>query len=154
MRNGDKDRVCAERVRGLDEWTREMDRDVVRLAEMLDIRPPEELLSDPRTGLAKLDALYEYEDIEAISEEDTIWVTAQLLAYVATYLIKKFDGRWVVDTDRGSPSYARYLVALPAPRGDGDVLIDIGKEVDSFLHEPVGRSLLKFIIRLEGKVAP
>lgn len=131
-----------------------MERDVVRLAEVLDISPPEELLNDPRTGLAKLDALYEYEDVEEIGEEDAVWVTSQLLAYVATYLIRKFDGRWVVDTDRSSPSYARYLVALPAPRGGEDVCIDVGEEVDSFLHEPAGRSLLKFVIRLEGKVAP
>lgn len=97
--------------------------------------------------------MYEVEDTEELTEEEFNDVFSVLLAYVSVYLLKKFDGRWVVDSDRSSPSYARYLVALPAGRGEGEVHIDVGEEVNAYLHEPMGRSLLQLVIRLEGKVA-
>ncbi|MGW7366511.1 hypothetical protein ACWGI8_24510 [Streptomyces sp. NPDC054841] len=141
-------------MRDLTEWERGMEADVVNLAEVMEFQPTEELLDDPRTGLATLDSLIEHEDIKEISPEDATWITSHLLAYVAVYLIKKFKGRWIVDTDRESSSYARYLVELPAPRGGDSVRIDVAQEVHDFLHEPMGRSLLQLVIRLEGKVAP
>ncbi|WP_326609574.1 hypothetical protein OG949_04990 [Streptomyces scopuliridis] len=154
MNNIGRDRLCAERVRDLEEWRRGMEADVVHLAEVAEIQPPQELLEEPRIGLATLDSLFEHEDIEAINHEDATWITSHLLAYVAIYLIKKFEGRWAVDTDRESPTYARYLVELPAPYGGESVRIDVAQEVHTFLHEPMGRSLLQLVIRLEGKVAP
>jgi len=150
----DRESLYGERLRGLSEWAEAMEGDVVSIGELLDLEPPEELLEDPRIGLADLDSMYEYEDPEKLSQGEFDDVFSLLLAYVSVYFIKKFDGRWVVGSKRDSPSYARYLVALPDGRGEGEVCIDVGEEVNAYLHEPTGRSLLQLVIRLEGKIAP
>ncbi|GAA0915813.1 hypothetical protein [Nonomuraea longicatena] len=101
-------------------------------------------------GIAPLGELLAYEDIDA-AEENADWITARLMSYVGVYLIGKFAGKWVVDIDPQSPTYARYLVELPAPNGGPDVRIDVVGEIDAFLHEPEGHSFLMFIVGLEGR---
>ncbi|WP_330358803.1 hypothetical protein [Streptomyces chartreusis] len=149
----DRESLYEERFRSLPEWSEAMEEDVVSIGELLELESPEELLEDPRVGLADLDSMYEYEEPTELSEEEFNDIFSLLLAYVSVYLIRKFDGRWVVDSERDSPSYARYLVALPAGRGESEVRIDVGEEVNAYLHELTGRSLLQLVIRLEGKVA-
>lgn len=152
MKLSEKDRLCTEREQDLATWTESIQADVLQLAGVLKMSPPTELLDDPRTGLTMLDSIYEHEDVAASSAEDADWMTSRLQAYVASYLIKKYGGRWVVDRNRRSRSYARYVVALPPPSGGADVRIDVQAEVEEFLAETRGRSLLRFIMKLQKKV--
>ncbi|MPY54474.1 hypothetical protein [Streptomyces acidicola] len=154
MHPSDRDDLYAERSENLEHWVRDMESKVLYLADLLEIYPASELLEDPRLAIAYMDELYECEHIEELDDANFAKVFSVLLSFVGYYLIRKFDGHWEVDADRESPSYARYLVCLPDPHSDSEVCIDIGERVNEFLHEPVGRSFLRFLIRLEGLVAP
>lgn len=154
MNASERDGLYAERSANKQQWVRDVERDVLYLADLLEISPASELLEEPRLAIADLDELYEYEDVEELGDEDFAKVFSVLLSFVGYYLIHKFTGNWKVDADRESPSYARYLVCLPDPHSDSEVRIDIGEEVNDFLREPAGRSFLQLLIRLEGLVAP
>ncbi|MGA8115659.1 MAG: hypothetical protein WCA46_18520 [Actinocatenispora sp.] len=149
----DTDKLRKQRERDLPQWVDTMEAEVVQLAEALKMSPPRELLDDPRTGLTMLDSLYEKEEVDATSSEDANWITSHLTAYVAVYLMKKYGGKWTVDADSRSGTYGRYVVALTPPAGGTEVLLDVSEEVTDFLREESGRSLLRFIMKLQGQVA-
>lgn len=154
MTSQNRGSLHAERSANLGQWAQDMEDEVVYLGELLEMSSPAELLDDLRSAIPDLDELYEYEDVESLGDEDFAKVSSVLLAFVGVYLIKKFNGRWDVESDPDSSSHARYLVCLPDPHGVSEVRIDVGGNVNKFLHEPIGRSFLQFLIRLEGLVAP
>lgn len=140
--------LCERRVRELDSWREGSEKAVLYLGELLEIQPPHELLEDPRLGLLALDSLCGHDEVTDVTEGDDLWLTTHLMAYVAEYIIKKFDAQWTVDTDPTSSTYAQYMVAARTPSGEA-VAIDVGKKVSSFLMQPPGRSLLCLIAETE-----
>ena len=145
--------LCEERIRQLPEWE-EWNRDaVVELGSSLGHEPPELLLEDPRVGLVQLDDLTRNEDMGGIARETAVWVESRLHAFVAAYLITKFDGRWLVDDDPASPTFSRYLVSVRNPEADDPIRIDVGERVHTFLYSPPLRSLVSMIIDIEKYIA-
>jgi hypothetical protein len=144
--------LCEERIRQLPEWE-EWNRDaVVELGGSLGHEPPELLLEDPRIGLVQLDDLTRNEDMERISREQAVWVESRLHAFVALYLMAKFDGHWTVDDDPSSLTFGRYLVSVRNPDAEEPVRIDVGERVHTFLHNPPLRSLVSMVIDIEKSV--
>jgi hypothetical protein len=138
-----------ERSRQLSDWEEWNRQAVIELGESLHHDPPELLLEDPRVGLVQLDALIRDEDMERISRESAVWVESRLHAFVALYLIVKFDGHWLVDGDPASATFGKYLVSVSSPENDSPVHIDVADRVHNFLHSPPLRSLTSLIIDIE-----
>ena len=129
-----------------EQWNREA---VVELGEVLRHEPPELLLEDPRVGLMQLDELTRDQDMESTGHDSAVWVESRLHAYVAHYLITKFDGHWLVGTDPDSPTFGRYLVAVQHPDADAPAFVDVGDLVHTFLHSHRPRSLAVRLVDLE-----
>lgn len=142
-----------ERRRGLGEWQEWNREAVVELGESLHHDPPDLLLADPGVALVQLDDLTRHEDMERLSRESAIWVESRLHAYVAHYLIVKFDGGWLLDPDPESSTYGRYLVSVRHPDADSAVRIDVGDRVHRFLHRPPLRSLVSLVVDMEKLIA-
>lgn len=150
--------LCRQRVEDLDgfrDWSRNAVLeigDVLLQAGRAPFDAPEELLAEPSLlGLGPLDELLAGERQAPPGEQD-VWLVSHVLAYVAVYLIAKFDGTWVVDEDPSSPTFGRYLVSVAAPDTGARVLIDPAEEAVQFLDEPAGRSLLLRVVDIEKRI--
>jgi hypothetical protein len=113
---------------------------------------PAELLAEPSLlGLGPLDELLAGEE-PAVPGQPDPWLTSHVMAYLAEYLLAKFDGTWIVDEDAASPTFGRYLVSVAAPDSGVQVPVDPLEEAVRFLGQPKGRSLLLHVIDIETRI--
>ncbi|MFK4109009.1 hypothetical protein [Streptomyces sp. NPDC002176] len=117
-------------------WAEGERRNAVEFADALGV-PPELYTSDP---MVLIPALQDYVSRAPFSEfEQSDWVTlhADLMSYVADYLINKHGARWSVENDPASPRGYRYVIAATGRDGRSHVLDPLQLVGQEFTSLPI-----------------
>lgn len=99
-------------------WIDEGRRNIVDVADMLGVPP----VTYDRGPMSLIPALQDYVSRAPLEEfEQSDWITlhADLMSYVADYLVQKHGARWEVANDPTSPRGYRFVIA--ATGRDGQV---------------------------------
>ncbi|MBO2455382.1 hypothetical protein J4573_50475 [Actinomadura barringtoniae] len=141
-------RVLDERRELLPNWVGESRDLVVYLGALSRWDPPETLLEHPSHGLGHMSTICAFEDLTAFEMIGYKPFDLLLTAYCAEYMFFDIGGRWVLDEDPESPTFARFLMG-EYDADDPDATVDVYAAVTAFLNEPEGRRLEELLESLQ-----
>ncbi|WP_433476134.1 hypothetical protein ACQPZP_03280 [Spirillospora sp. CA-142024] len=140
--------VRDERRELLPTWVEASRELVVHLGGLSRWDPPEVLLEHPSHGLMHMSTICASGDLTPFEMIGYKPFDLLLTAYCAEYMFSDVGGRWVLDEDPESPTFARFLMG----EYDADhpyATVDVYAAVTTFLHEPEGRDLEKLLESLQ-----
>ena len=141
-------RIRDERRALLPTWVEMSRRLVVHLGELSRWDPPEMLLEQPSHGLMHMSTICATGDLTPFEMIGYKPFDLLLTAYCAEYMFNDVDGRWMLDEDPESPTFARFLMG-EYDEDQPDAAVDVYAAVTMFLNEPEGRDLEKLLESLQ-----
>ncbi|MYS12349.1 hypothetical protein [Streptomyces sp. SID4982] len=122
--------------RDLDGWAEGERHNVLEVAGMLGVSP-EAYRAEPANLVPALQDYVSRAPFEEFEQSDRITMHADLMSYVADYLIRKHGARWSVDSDSTTPCGYRYVVEAVGRDGRTRQLDPLQTVAQEFAHPPV-----------------
>lgn len=132
------DRLLDRRAAGFAAFRSERLPVLHKFCESLGFDQPHEVLVEPKKFLALLDRGFQH---AVISEEHRVWLVTRIGYYIGEYLISLFYGCWLLDDDRLSSSFAKYVVGDFSIEGVKAKVVDPFEIAQRYATTPAPRFL-------------
>ncbi|MEU6813629.1 hypothetical protein [Streptomyces sp. NPDC046860] len=117
-------------------WAESERRNVLDLADVLGVSP-EAYRAEPANLVPALQDYVSRAPFEEFEQSDWVTLHADLMSYVADYLINKHGARWSVENDPASPRGYRYVIAAVGRDGRSRVLDPLQLVGQEFASLPI-----------------
>ncbi|MDT9697331.1 hypothetical protein [Streptomyces sp. P17] len=101
--------MAAVSTSDLQEWIEGERRNIIGMADMLGV-PSDVYTRDPMSLIPALQDYVSRAPLDEFEQSDWITLHADLMSYVADYLIQKHGARWSVADDPAAPRGYRFVI--------------------------------------------
>ncbi|GGS12012.1 MULTISPECIES: hypothetical protein [Streptomyces] len=91
------------------EWAEQGRRTIIDVADMLGV-PPETYTHDPMSLIPALQDWVSRAPLDEFEQSDWVTLHADLMCYLADFLIQKYGARWQVEDDSATHRGHRYVI--------------------------------------------
>lgn len=114
---------------------------ITELADHLGLPFPERAVDRLDEVLQELDRTLPRLDLEALSNEQLVWLNTRLLYFIGQWLVRRYSGHWFLQEDPESDFFLRYITGNFQDSPDPTIIIDPLEVAIHVLEDPSARPL-------------